>query len=198
MTGSVTSIGIAYERNIDLDTFAVEILRGLVALPGETLDRRWPMRFLYGDHEAWVATELCASEDFQNQLKMLKRFLTSPYGELDISVYLRGIGRVTGIIRPEYSYTGILIDFFDADLYFGEGMRDPGIVEAAVKDVLTAWYDASRFSVAFADHEAEFEYDPLSLKNNSNEYALLVSTMKGSSDSLDFPPLCHALTPLGG
>jgi len=197
-SGSVTSVGVAYPRELPVEDLARHVESLLGPVLGPPRDGRWPVRFVGGAHDAWVEVEIREDAGHRRTREQLERYLGSEYGEIEVTVDLDGIGPVEGVLRPETAVCGLLLDLPDAVLFPERDRERPDIVAAAIRELLLRWYDTSRFARAFADHEAEFEIDPLDLSPQANPFALLAEP----SDRSDGPPLdFHAgawpLSPLG-
>jgi hypothetical protein len=186
--GSVTSVGVVYAR--DLSTR--DLARNVLSLLGPVLEARapgrWPILFL-GGHECdvWVEMKIKSDAPANETAELLEHFLESEFGEMEVIVRLTGIGPVEAVLRHETAVCGLLLDLPDAALFPARDPGRPAVVAAAIKEFMLVWYDASRFEAAFADHEAEFHVDPLTLGPADNPYALLALPSPGGGERpLDF------------
>lgn len=204
--GSVTSIGVAYPPGMDMPDLAqhVAMLLGPVLRP--TRKDRWPLRmFGNGEREVWAEVELREGEPAAHA-RLVEQLLGASHGELETRVVLSGVGQVEAVLRPQTRHAGVLLDLCDSDLYPEEAPE--GVPEgapersdqviAAIGELLLHWYDVSRFTVAFADHEAEFEVEPGSLGPAQEQYAL-VALPSGTAGGapLRFHQAPWRLSPLG-
>ena len=199
ISGSVTSIGVAYPRQLEPGDLA----RYLAALLGPILQPRspgrWPVQFVGGgQREVHVETAVKEEAEAETTLRLLEQLLTADCGELEAEVDLPGLGRVEVVLRPETALCGMLIDLPDSALFPEQSLERSEIVTNAIHELLLGWYDVSRFAVAFADHEAEFDVDPLELGPTGSPYALLALPAKKPDGSpLDFHRGGWSLSPLG-
>ena len=186
--GSVTSIGVAYPRELPVQDLA----RHVRALLGTVLEAprpgRWPLRLSGGrEGDVLVELEIKDTSSPEETIAILERFLGSEHGEIEAVVQLAGVGAVDAVLRPETAVCGLLLDLPDAALYPSRDHRRSAAVVAAIKELLLAWHDASRFAVAFADHEAEFHVDPLDLGSDTVAYALVaLPSARAGGVPLDF------------
>ncbi|MCP4680117.1 MAG: hypothetical protein GY854_32415 [Deltaproteobacteria bacterium] len=174
MSGSVTSIGVAYARTSD----PPDLARFLMALLGTVFQPRTPGRFPMSfvttrDWEVRIETSLKDEDDRGTNMRMLERFLVASYGELELAVDLHDIGMIEAVLRPEAAVSAVLLDLSDNQLFPKWNQARSTAVEKAIRDLLISWYEQSPFRAAFADHEAEFDIDPLELRADNNPYALL-------------------------
>jgi len=186
--GSVTSVGVAYSRSLavgDLARRLCALFDTVLVAPGRG---GWPLRFVGGgDREVRVELEIRAGAGVEETAPMLEHFLGAEYGELPAEVHLADIGAVRAVLRPETAVCGLLLDLPDAALYPLRDHRRHVLVGAAIRELMLAWFDASPFEKAFADHEAEFHVDPLEVRPDSNPYALLaLPAAAGDGPRLDF------------
>ena len=197
-SGSVTSIGVAYPRETRVADLARHLahLLGRVLLPAE--DGKWSMGIGGGPNDAWVEREIGPEDDQHEALGKLEGFLGSEHGELRVRIDIEGIGIIDGIVRPETTVCGLLLDLPDAELYPERDRSRRDLVPAAARRILLDWYDASRFAVGFADHEAEFEEDPLKLTAEQRSYAILaLPSRRADGPPLEFHEGGWRLSPLG-
>jgi hypothetical protein len=199
LNGSVLSVGVAYDRDVE----AEEMARRLAPLFGEVLippvADRWPVRLVgAGAREVWVEAELKAPGAGAEGRTLLTRLMGATYGELLTRVDLAGIGSVPGILRPALPYGGVLLDLAEANVCPQANPASSSRATAAAKELLLRWYHHSRFVVAFADHEAEFEVDPDRLRPADSPYALMaLPAAQGDGARLDFYSSGWPLSPLG-
>jgi hypothetical protein len=198
--GSVTSLGVAYPRTLEF----ADMARHVAALLGPVLEPRetghWPLRFIGPGAEApWIEVVIKGDAGDETAMRMLERFAGSRYGELEAIVDLAEIGRMEAVLRPQVGMTGLLLDLPDAQLYPEWNRPDQEQIAAAVRELLLRWYDVSCFGAAFADHEAEFERDPLKIEPGANPFALFARPSGGGGGGapLDFFPGSWPLSPLG-
>lgn len=198
ITGSVTSIGVAYPRETRVEDLARHLaqLLGRVLLSGR--DGKWSLGMGGGPNDAWVERQIGPEANEREALGKLEGFLGSEYAELQVRIDVEGIGEIDGVLRPETPVCGLLLDLPDAELYPERDRSRRDLVSAAVRRVLLDWYDVSRFAVAFADHEAEFEEDPLTLTFGQRRYAILaLPTRRNDGPPLEFHEGGWQLSPLG-
>lgn len=196
--GSVTSVGIAYPRELTVEDLArhIDSLLGSVLLPRSSWC--WPLRFVGGAHDAWVEVELKEGAASSNRRGLLAQYLGSEYGELEVTVDLEGVDPVEGVLRPETAYSGLLLDLPDQTLFPEKGRAGMETVSSSIRELLLRWFDASRFAVAFADHEAEFDVDPLELSTAASPFALLATpSNSGGGSPLVFHTGGWPISPLG-
>jgi len=200
VTGSVTSIGVVYPRSLD----SADIARHLVAVLGPVLGNRhvgrWALRLSGGGEQApWVETTVSDSDDPATLLALLGHFFVAEYAEMDVSISLPGIGIVDGVLRPEPALNGLLLDLPDAMLFPERAPNRSETVTAAIRELLLAWYDLSRFDCAFADHEAEFDIDPKSTEFGTGHYAMVALPVEAAKGPpLRFREAAWRLSPMGG
>jgi len=197
--GSVTSIGVAYPATLETSDLA----RHVAALLGPILEPRtpgrWPMRFTgCGSEAPWIEVEIKQGTDDEATTRMLERFVSSPYGELEAIVQLAGVGRVEAVLRPQVGLNALLLDVPDAALFPEWSLPDPEPVTAAVRELLLRWFDISRFAIAFAGPEAELEIDPRRIEPGAVPFALLARPADGAGGApLDFSRGAWPISPLG-
>ncbi len=176
MPGSVTSIGVAYPRTSDPSDMARHLMSlfGTVFVP--RVPGRFPMSFVTTrDWEVRIETSIKDEAERGANLRMLERFLGASYGEVELTVELQDLGVIDAVLRPEGAVSAVLLDLPDTQLFLKWSPARAGTVEAAIRDLLNKWYERSPFRVAFADHEAEFDIDPLELRTDHNPYAILAT-----------------------
>jgi hypothetical protein len=182
--GSVTSVGVAYPRELSVEDLAshVSVLLGTVL--HTDLTGSWNIELVGGANEAGVELAIDTETPHRDRLSKLVHFLSAAHGEMKVSVDLQGFGRVDGVLRPETSVCGLLLDLPELVLYDESNDTGASDIQMAVRRLVLDWYDKSRFEVAFADHEAEFDVDPLDLTKTRFPYALLaLSASQGSNGS---------------
>lgn len=169
--GSVTSIGFAYPRVLCLEELAQHTYTVLEELLAPTNAGRFPLRCLKtGTHSVRAETTLRTDQDRETNIRLLSRYLSADYAEIEAAVSLPKLGRIDAVIRPEAALNGLLLDLPDASLF---PERVAGAVDEAIVGFIEQWFSISRFRVAFADHEAEFDTEPLDLGERNNPYAVL-------------------------
>lgn len=194
--GSVTSLGVAYPLSLEVPDLASHVAALLGPVLQPTAEDRWPL-WMVGSREARVDLALKEGEDPANT-RLLERFLGAAYGELTGRVMLTGIGEIAAVLRPETRHAGVLLDLADADLFLGDVPERSEMVVAALRELLLHWYDVSRFVVAFADHEAEFDVDPESSGPAQDRFALVaVPNERPGGAPLRFHRAGWQLSPLG-